>query len=139
MTFIISSPAFEEGHKIPIVHTCDGDKISPPLWWEGEPKETVTFALILEDPDAPDGTFTHWLLYNLPAGNHELEKIIPIRTKLENGTIQAKNDFGKIGYGGPCPPKGEEHRYYFRIFAIKRNYLLNQFRMALNFIKLSRG
>ena len=120
MTFTISSQAFEESHKIPIAHTCDGDNISPPLWWEGAPRETVSFALILEDPDAPDGTFTHWLLYNLPASCHKLEKIIPIQKKLENGAIQAKNDFGKIGYGGPCPPRGEEHRYFFRIFALKK-------------------
>lgn len=120
MTFIISSPAFEEGHKIPAIHTCDGDDTSPSLWWEGEPKDTVTYALIMEDPDAPGGTFTHWMVYNLPADCHELEKITPIQKNLDNGAIQAKNDFGKIGYRGPCPPKGEEHRYFFRIFALKK-------------------
>lgn len=120
MAFTISSSAFEEGHKIPTVHTCDGDDTSPPIWWEGEPKDTVTFALIMEDPDAPGGTFTHWMVYNLPASCHELEKIIPIQKNLDNGGIQAKNDFGKIGYRGPCPPKGEEHRYFFRIFALKK-------------------
>lgn len=120
MPLTISSKAFEYGASIPIVHTCDGDDLSPPLWWEGAPGGTVTFALIMEDPDAPNDTFTHWIVYNLPADCNELEKIIPIRKKLDNGAIQAKNDFGKIGYGGPCPPKGEEHRYFFRIFALKK-------------------
>ena len=139
MTFTISSPAFEEGFKIPTVHTCDGDNISPPLWWEGEPKETVSFAFILEDPDAPNGTFTHWLLYNLPPSCHELEKIIPIRKKLENGAIQAKNDFGKIGYGGPCPPKGEEHRYFFRIFALKKKLPPESIQNGTEFYKALNG
>ncbi len=120
MTFVIASTAFEHGKNIPVVHTCDGDDLSPPLWWEDEPKDTVTFALIMEDPDAPAGTFTHWIVYNLPADCHQLEKIIPIEKNLDNGATQSKNDFGKIGYGGPCPPKGEEHRYYFRIFALKK-------------------
>ncbi|MFP4064987.1 MAG: YbhB/YbcL family Raf kinase inhibitor-like protein [Bacteroidales bacterium] len=120
MAFNISSPAFEEGVKIPVVHSCEGDDVSPPLHWDGEPEGTVTFALIMEDPDAPGGTFTHWIVYNLPAGCHRLEKITPIEKNLDNGGIQAKNDFGKIGYGGPCPPKGEEHRYYFRIYALKK-------------------
>lgn len=139
MTFIISSPAFEEGHKIPIAHTCDGDNISPPLWWEGEPKGTVTFALIMEDPDAPNGTFTHWVLYNLPASCHNLEKIIPISKNLENGAIQAKNDFGKIGYGGPCPPKGQEHRYFFRIFALKKKLPPESIRNGTEFYKTLKG
>lgn len=120
MKFTISCKAFENGRTIPVEHTCDGDDISPGIWWEGEPKGTVTYAMIMEDPDAPDGTFTHWIIYNLPADCHNLEKIVPIQKNLDNGAIQGKNDFGKIGYKGPCPPKGEEHRYYFRIFALKK-------------------
>ena len=120
MEFKISCIAFENGQSIPAEYTCDGDDISPRVWWEGEPGETVSFAMIMEDPDAPDGTFAHWIVYNLPADCHSLEKIIPIQKKLDNGAIQGKNDFGKIGYKGPCPPKGEEHRYYFRIFALKK-------------------
>ena len=120
MTFNISSTAFEHGTSIPVVHTCDGDDVSPPLRWDGEPKETVTYALIMEDPDAPGGTFTHWIVYNLPKNCHELEKIIPIERHFDNKAIQGKNDFGKIGYGGPCPPGGSEHRYFFRIFALKK-------------------
>lgn len=120
MAFEISSTAFEYGEKIPVVHTCNGDDISPLLRWEGEPKGTVTFALIMEDPDAPGGTFTHWIVYNLPANCHELEKTIPISKTLDNKALQGKNDFGKTGYRGPCPPKGEQHRYFFRIYALKK-------------------
>ena len=120
MAFNISSPAFEYGSKIPADHACEGDDVSPQLHWDGEPKGTVTFALIMEDPDAPGGTFTHWMVYNLPPDCHSLEKIIPIEKNMDNGAIQSKNDFGKIGYRGPCPPKGEEHRYFFRIFALKK-------------------
>jgi Raf kinase inhibitor-like YbhB/YbcL family protein len=120
MAFNISSPAFQEGVSIPTIHTCDGDDLSPALHWDEEPKGTVTFALIMEDPDAPNGTFTHWIVYNLPSNCHSLEKIIPIQNTLDNGAIQGRNDFGKIGYGGPCPPPGEEHRYFFKIFALGR-------------------
>lgn len=121
MAFNISTTAFEYGARIPVVHTCDGDDVSPPLTWEGEPKDTVTFALIVEDPDAPDGTFTHWIVYNIPSEVHHFDKIEKVRQKsLDGGGIHARNDFGKNGYGGPCPPKGEEHRYFFRIFALRK-------------------
>lgn len=139
MTFTISSPAFEEGYSIPLAHACDGDDISPPIWWEGEPKGTVTFALIMEDPDAPGGTFTHWMVYNLPASCHALEKIIPIQKNLDNGAIQAKNDFGKIGYRGPCPPKGEEHRYFFRIFALKKKLPRESIHSGSDFYEAIKG
>lgn len=121
MAFNISTTAFEYGARIPILHTCDGDDVSPPLTWEGEPKDTVTFALIVEDPDAPNGTFTHWIVYNIPSDVHHFDKVEKIRQKsLDNGGIHARNDYGKNGYGGPCPPKGEEHRYFFRIFALRK-------------------
>ena len=96
MPFTITSTAFQYGARIPAVHTCDGDNVSPPLRWEGEPRGTVSFALIMEDRDAAGGTFTHWIVYNLPADCHELVKIIPIEKKLKNGAIQGKNDFGKL-------------------------------------------
>ena len=112
--------AFENGSSFPAEHSCDGDDVSPLVRWDGEPKGTVTFALIMEDPDAPGGTFTHWIVYNLPDDCHELEKVIPIERHIDNGAIQGKNDFGKIGYRGPCPPEGEEHRYFFRLFALKK-------------------
>ena len=120
MSLNISSTAFEYGSTLPVTHTCDGNDVSPPLQWDGEPKETVSFALIMEDPDSPGGTFTHWILYNLPADCHRLEKIANIQKNLVNGGIQAKNDFGKTGYKGPCPPEGKTHRYFFRIFALRK-------------------
>lgn len=120
MAFEITTTAFEYGARIPVIHTCDGDDISPPLRWEGEPKETVTFALIVEDPDAPGGTYTHWILYNIPSGVHYIDKTEAIGKSLDSGGSHARNDFGKYGYGGPCPPKGEEHRYFFRIYALRK-------------------
>jgi len=120
MEFNITTPAFENGKSIPGIYTCDGDDISPRLRWDGEPKGTVSFALIVEDPDAPGGTFCHWIVYNIPNDCHELEKIIPKGKHLDNGAFQGKNDFGKVGYNGPCPPPGTEHRYFFKIYALKK-------------------
>ncbi len=120
MAFNMTTTSFEHGAPVPVKHACDGDDVSPPLRWDEAPKETVTFALIMEDPDAPGGTFTHWIVYNLPSDCRELEEIIPIEKHLGNGATQGKNDFGKLGYGGPCPPKGTEHHYYFRLFALKK-------------------
>jgi Raf kinase inhibitor-like YbhB/YbcL family protein len=120
MPFNITSTAFEYGEIIPDIYTCEGDDISPRLRWDEEPKETVSFALTMEDPDAPGGTFTHWMVYNIPNDCHELEKIIPKGKHLDNGAFQGKNDFGKVGYNGPCPPQGTKHRYFFRIYALKK-------------------
>jgi Raf kinase inhibitor-like YbhB/YbcL family protein len=120
MALNITTTAFEYGAKIPALHSCKGEDMAPPLQWDGEPKETVSFALILEDTDASEGTFTHWIVYNLPAGCHNLDKTAGVRKNLENGAFQGKNDFGKTGYRGPCPPKGEEHHYFFRLYALKK-------------------
>lgn len=139
MALSISSTSFEYGVKIPVLHTCDGEDVSPRLQWEGEPKETVSFALIVEDPDASKGIFTHWVVYNLPADCHQLEKINPVQKNLDNGGIQAKNDFGKTGYRGPCPPRGEEHHYYFRIFALRRKLPPESIRNAEQFYKVING
>lgn len=120
MGFNITTKAFEYGSAFPAEHTCDGENISPPLRWSEVPGGTVTFALILEDPDAASGTFTHWIVYNLPSECHELGKIGPFTKKFKNRAIQGKNDFGKYGYNGPCPPKGENHRYFFILFALNK-------------------
>ncbi len=120
MAFNITTTAFEYGASIPVKHACTGDDLSPPLRWDEVPKGTASLALIVEDPDAPGGTFAHWIVYNLPAASNTLEATIPIQKHLQNGATQGKNNFGKTGYGGPCPPKGEEHRYFFRIFALKK-------------------
>lgn len=115
MAFQLTSSAFPEGGNIPIIHTCDGANVSPPLAWSGEPEGVKSFALIVEDPDAPSRTWTHWLLYDIPAEVHEIEQgFQPGRLGMSGS-----NDFGKLGYGGPCPPKGHgPHRYFFRLFAL---------------------
>lgn len=113
----IISSAFKEGESIPSKFTCDGLDISPQLAWSQIQPGTKSFALICDDPDAPSGTYIHWVIFNLPASVRELSENIPKKETLENGAIQGKNDFGKTGYGGPCPPGGT-HRYYFKLYAL---------------------
>lgn len=113
----LTSSAFEEEAMIPAKYTCDGKDISPPLVWQGVPNEAETLALIVDDPDAPGKTWVHWVAYNIPADVTELPENYPPLEKAENGMMQGKNDFKKIGYGGPCPPSGT-HRYYFKLYAL---------------------
>jgi len=113
----LTSAAFKDGESIPRAYTCDGVNISPPLEWSGVPKTAKTLAIVCEDPDAPAGTWVHWVLYNLPADNIGLVENLPATETLKAGGFQGKNDFGKIGYGGPCPPSGT-HRYFFKIYAL---------------------
>jgi len=113
----ISSAAFAEGQQIPVKYTCDGEDISPPLKWEAVPDGTKSIALICDDPDAPMGTFVHWVLYNLPPETRELPENMSSQAALSNGTRQGTTSFGRTGYGGPCPPGGT-HRYYFKIYAL---------------------
>ena len=113
----ITSTAFDEGAMIPGKYTCDDKDISPPLKWSDEPEGTKTFALICDDPDAPGRTWVHWVLFNLPASLNELSENIPPSQTLPGGARQGRNDFGRIGYGGPCPPGGT-HRYYFKLYAL---------------------
>ena len=115
----ITSSAFNEGAMIPEKYTCDGPNISPPLKWSDAPEETKSFAIICEDPDAPSGIWVHWVLFNLPVNVKELPENIPAIGKVSNGAKQGKNDFGKIGYGGPCPPGGT-HRYFFQVYALTK-------------------
>ncbi|MCD6341785.1 MAG: YbhB/YbcL family Raf kinase inhibitor-like protein [Thaumarchaeota archaeon] len=112
------STAFEDLERIPEKYTCEGLDVSPPLRWKGYPAETVSFVLIVEDPDAPGGTFTHWIVYNIPSDVNELEEGASTMGKLPPGALQGRNDFGKIGYGGPCPPPGKAHRYVFKLYAL---------------------
>jgi hypothetical protein len=114
----LSSPAFPEGGNIPAKYTCEGQNISPPLEWSQVPSGTNSFALIMDDPDAPGGTFTHWVLFNLPSDIHKLPEAVPSQKELTNSARQGKNDFRKIGYGGPCPPPGRPHRYCFTLYAL---------------------
>jgi len=117
MEIKITSTAFEEEGMIPEKYTCDGIDVSPPLTWTSIPDGTKILALICDDPDAPMGTWVHWVLFNLPANIIEMPENIPPERELENGAKQGMNDFRKIGYGGPCPPGGT-HRYYFKLFAL---------------------
>ena len=118
MSFAIETPAFKSGEEIPKKFTCSGAGVSPPLRWVNPPHRVQCFALIVDDPDAPLGTFTHWLIWNIPAGSTDLSEGLPRKTALENGVQQGTNDFNRIGYGGPCPPAGKPHRYFFRLFAL---------------------
>jgi len=120
MVLAVSSPAFQEGGKIPTKYTCDGQDVSPALTWGEPPVDTRSFVLIVDDPDAPGGVFTHWVLLNLPAGSRELPEGVPAKAQLPNGSVQGKNDFGRIGYGGPCPPRGRPHRYRFTLYALDK-------------------
>ncbi len=121
----LKSDVFEEGGIIPTKHTCDDINISPPLRWDSLPERTISFAILCEDPDVSIGTWTHWIIFNIPPSVMELSGGIKNKEKLENGIIQGINDFGYAGYGGPCPPEGEEHRYYFRIYALDTTLNLN--------------
>lgn len=120
MTLSLSSTAFKEGDKIPVKYTCDGQDISPPLVWGQPPQKTQAFALIADDPDAPGGVFTHWILFNIPGNVRQIEEGIPAQEQLQNGALHGKNDFGRIGYGGPCPPRGPAHRYRFTVYALDK-------------------
>jgi Raf kinase inhibitor-like YbhB/YbcL family protein len=117
MNIKVTSSAFEEGGLIPPKYTCDGEDISPPLQWDTVPEGTKSVALISDDPDAPMGTWVHWVLFNLPADTRELTENIPPDGNLPPGAGQGTNDFRRIGYGGPCPPGGT-HRYFFKIYAL---------------------
>lgn len=111
------SPEFLTGTHIPFQYTCDGENYSPSLTWQDPPVGTQSFALILSDPDAPNGTFTHWILYNLPAHLRQLPGGIPNQETLSDGSKQGRNDFDQVGFGGPCPPNGT-HRYFFKLHAL---------------------
>ncbi|MFW5942034.1 MAG: YbhB/YbcL family Raf kinase inhibitor-like protein [Chloroflexota bacterium] len=114
----LQSTAFESGDSIPVEHTCDGENISPTLTWNGVPDEAQALALIVDDPDAPRGTFSHWVVYNLPPDRNRLERSIPAEERLSPTGMQGRNDFGNVQYEGPCPPRGSRHDYYFRLFAL---------------------
>jgi Raf kinase inhibitor-like YbhB/YbcL family protein len=117
MAVTITSAAFTEGGMIPKEYTCDGRDISPPLAWTGVPEGTKSIAIICDDPDAPMGTWVHWVLFNLPAAADGLPQDIPGDKVLENGARHGINGFRRFGYGGPCPPGGT-HRYYFKLYAL---------------------
>jgi len=115
----IESPSFKDGDFIPAKYTCDGSDISPPLDWSGIPEKAKSLALISDDPDAPMGTWVHWVIYNIPPDEKGLPEGLPPEKTLPNRARQGVNDFRKIGYGGPCPPGGT-HRYFFKLYALDK-------------------
>lgn len=117
MTFELTSPAFAPGQPIPRKYTCDGEDVSPPLQWSAPPAGSQSLALVVDDPDAPSGTWVHWLVYNLPASRSALPESVPPAAHLPDQGKQGRNSWQNLGYGGPCPPGGT-HRYFFRLYAL---------------------
>lgn len=117
MPFELTSMAFSQEEVIPTQYSCDGENISPPLGWGDPPQGTTSFAIISDDPDAPGGTWVHWVLYNIPADARALPEAIPAEDELPDGSRHGENSFGRLDYGGPCPPSGT-HRYFFKLYAL---------------------
>lgn len=118
MPLTLTCSAFSPGARIPRAYTGQGRDMSPPLQWMEVPEKTKAFALIVDDPDAPDKIWTHWVLFNIPAEERELAEDVAPEDQFPNGIRQGTNDFGRIGYGGPAPPPGEDHRYMFHLYAL---------------------
>jgi Raf kinase inhibitor-like YbhB/YbcL family protein len=114
----LTSSSFEADAAISAKYSCDGANLSPALTWNDPPAATKGFALIVDDPDAPGKTFVHWVIYDIPAAARMLPEGVPAEATLNDGSQQGKNDYGKIGYGGPCPPHGVVHHYFFKLYAL---------------------
>ena len=114
MAMQLRSPVLSDQATIERKYTCEGGDVSPPLSWSGVPRDARSFTLMVDDPDAPSGDFLHWMVFDLPATTTELPEGGP----LPKGAHTGRNDFGKTGYGGPCPPPGKPHRYFFRLYAL---------------------
>jgi len=121
-TLTVSSTSFPAGTEIPKKFTCAGEDMSPQLSWSGAPSSVQAFALITDDPDAPAGTWTHWVLYDLPSSTTSLNEGLSKSDQLPDGSKQGRNDFRRIGYNGPCPPAGKPHRYFFKVYALDRKF-----------------
>lgn len=117
MAFELRSDAFAQEGSIPQKYTCDGQDVSPPLSWSDPPEGTQSFALVCDDPDAPAGTWIHWVLFNIPADKRSLAEAVPKQAKLPDGSVHGKNSWKRTDYGGPCPPSGT-HRYFFKLYAL---------------------
>jgi len=118
MSFALRSPDFANGANIPRAFTCEGEDRSPALEWSDAPPGTKTFALIADDPDAPSGTWVHWVIYNIPGSARSLTAGVEKKEQLADGSRQGRNDSRKTGYNGPCPPPGKAHRYFFKLYAL---------------------
>jgi Raf kinase inhibitor-like YbhB/YbcL family protein len=115
----VRSSSFSNGRSIPARYTCDGADLSPVLQWQSAPAGTKSFAIVMDDPDAPID-FTHWLVFNIPPGVRELAEGASQQSAMPHGSVEGRNDFGRPGYGGPCPPRGNPHHYVFRVYALDR-------------------
>jgi Raf kinase inhibitor-like YbhB/YbcL family protein len=122
--FRLESGAFQAGGFIPKKYTCSGDNVSPALSWKGTPGGTKSLVLIVADPDAPGGTWIHWLLYNLPANSGRLPEGLPKTGEIQGGARQGTSSFQEVGYGGPCPPPGDAHHYHFKLYALNARLTL---------------
>ncbi len=138
MKLIVSSSAFQAGELIPKKFTCDGEEVSPPIAWSDVPKETKSVALISDDPDAPRGTWVHWVIFNIPPNAKGLPENIQPRSTLPDGSRQGMNDSREIGYGGPCPPSGT-HRYYFKVYALNTTLTLESGATKAQLLKAMEG
>jgi len=123
--FILTSEVFLEGEPVPSKYACDGDDVSPPLAWSGAPDNTTSLVLIMDDPDAPVGMWVHWVLFNIPGSATMLEVGLPADAELPDGSQQGTNSWGRVGYGGPCPPSGV-HRYFFKLYALDAPLALDE-------------
>jgi len=126
MSFSISSPSFSDGGDIAKKFTCDAEDVSPQLTWTEPPAGTKSFALLVDDPDAPVGNWNHWAMWNVPPESRGLPEGVKKTAQLPDGTQQGLNDFRKTGYNGPCPPPGKPHRYYFKLFALDAKLTLKE-------------
>lgn len=116
--FGLTATEFQDNGMIPKKFSCDGADVSPALKWTEPPAGTASFALIMDDPDAPGGTWVHWVLYDFPARARGLPEGVPPDAELSGGGRHGESSFGKLGYGGPCPPHGPAHRYFFKLYAL---------------------
>jgi Raf kinase inhibitor-like YbhB/YbcL family protein len=137
--FQVESLAFKPGGEIPKKFTCEGEDISPALRWTHPPPGTQSFFLIAEDPDAPSGTWVHWVAYDLSGPLRGLPYDVPKQAAVPGGGAQGRNDFGRIGYGGPCPPPGGAHRYFFKLYALDRTLRLQPGAAKEEVLKAARG
>ncbi len=117
---VVSAEGFKDGETIPTEYTCDGANVSPAISWGKAPAGTKSIALISDDPDAPVGTFVHWVIFNIPADKQGLPKNVEKKERLADGSLQGMTDFRRAGYGGPCPPRGKPHRYFFKVYALSK-------------------
>ncbi len=134
----VTSTAFGEGDMVPKQYTCDGRDVSPPLSWSGIPEGTKSIALICDDPDAPVGTWVHWVVYDMPPSTPGLPEHATAAGGLPRGAKQGMNDFRKMDYGGPCPPGGT-HRYFFRVYALDRELGLREGATRAELVKSMEG